>query len=142
MVWGVAMIIIKRLTATDSAVTVALYMVLMMGPISGIAAAFVWTWPTPEQWPWLVAIGIVGTVAQLSFTQAFRLADATAVLPFDFGKLIFSALLGYFLFAQVLDIWVWVGGALIFFGGFYITWQGRKVKGVVETVQPDPARPA
>ncbi len=142
MVWGVAMIIIKRLTATDSAVTVALYMVLMMGPISGIAAAFVWTWPTPEQWPWLVAIGIVGTIAQLSFTQAFRLADATAVLPFDFGKLIFSALLGYFLFAQVLDLWVWVGGALIFFGGFYIAWRERKVKGAVETTQPDPARPA
>lgn len=141
MIWGIAMIIIKRLTATDSAVTVALYMVLFMGPISGIAAAFVWTWPTPEQWPWLVAIGIVGTVAQLSFTQAFRMADATAVLPFDFAKLIFSAALGYVFFAQILDVWVWVGGVLIFFGGFYIAWRERKVKGVVET-QPDPSRAA
>ncbi len=141
LVWGVAMIIIKRLTATDSAITVSLYMVLFMGPISGVAAAFVWTWPTPEQWPWLVAIGIVGTGAQLTFTQAFRMAEATAVLPFDFGKLIFSAALGYVFFAQVLDFWVWVGGVLIFLGGFYIAWRERKVKGAVET-RPDPTRAA
>lgn len=139
MMWGIAMIIVKRLTATETAVTVALYMVVMMTPISGIAAAFVWTWPTPDHWPWLIAIGIVGTLSQISFTQAFRLADTTAVLPFDFGKLIFSAILGYVLFGQVLDQWVWLGGAMIFAGGFYIAYRERKVTGTA--TKPETARP-
>ncbi len=137
---GIAMVIIKKLTETDSAVTISIYMILFLTPISGIAASFVWTNPTWEQLAWMVAIGIIGTLSQLAFTQAFRLADATAVLPFDFSKLIWSALLGWIFFAQVLDIWVWVGAILIFSGGFYIAMRERKVTGK-EPVVREPARP-
>lgn len=140
MMWGIAMVIIKKLTETDSAVTISIYMILFLTPISGIAASFVWTNPTWEQLAWMVAIGIIGTLSQLAFTQAFRLADATAVLPFDFSKLIWSALLGWIFFAQVLDIWVWVGAILIFSGGFYIAMRERKVTGK-EPVVREPARP-
>ncbi|WP_125182742.1 DMT family transporter [Minwuia thermotolerans] len=140
MMWGVAMTIIKRLTDTDSAITVSLYMVLMLTPISGIAAAFVWTWPTAEQFIWLAAIGVIGTFSQMAFAQAFRLADATAVLPFDFSKLFWSALLGWFFFAQVLDLWVWIGSVMIFAGGFYIAYRERKITGKSPPVR-EPARP-
>lgn len=140
MMWGVAMTIIKRLTDTDSAITVSLYMVLMLTPISGIAAAFVWTWPTAEQFIWLAAIGVIGTFSQIAFAQAFRLADATAVLPFDFSKLFWSALLGWFFFAQVLDLWVWIGSVMIFAGGFYIAYRERKITGKSPPVR-EPARP-
>ncbi|ANK80583.1 MAG: hypothetical protein TEF_07060 [Rhizobiales bacterium NRL2] len=140
MMWGVAMTIIKRLTDTDSAITVSLYMVLMLTPISGIAAAFVWTWPTAEQFIWLAAIGVIGTFSQMAFAQAFRLADATAVLPFDFSKLFWSALLGWFFFAQVLDLWVWIGSVMIFAGGFYIAYRERKISGKSPPVR-EPARP-
>jgi drug/metabolite transporter (DMT)-like permease len=140
LMWGIAMVIIKKLTQTDSAVTISIYMILFLTPISGIAASFVWQWPTWEQLAWMVAIGIIGTLSQLAFTQAFRLADATAVLPFDFSKLIWSALLGWIFFAQVLDVWVWVGAILIFCGGFYIAIRERKVTGK-EPVVNEPARP-
>lgn len=140
MMWGIAMTIIKRLTNTDSALTVSLYMVLMLTPISGIAAAFVWEWPTAEQYIWLGAIGVIGTFSQMAFAQAFRLADVTAVLPFDFSKLIWSAILGWFFFAQVLDIWVWIGAVMIFCGGFYIAYRERKVSGREPQVR-EPARP-
>lgn len=140
LMWGIAMVIIKKLTQTDSAVTISIYMILFLTPISGIAASFVWQWPTWEQLAWMVAIGIIGTLSQLAFTQAFRLADATAVLPFDFSKLIWSALLGWIFFAQVLDVWVWVGAILIFCGGFYIAIRERKVTGQ-EPVVREPARP-
>lgn len=140
MMWGIAMTIIKRLTQTDSAVTVSLYMVLMLTPISGAAAFFVWQWPTTEQFGWLVAIGIIGTFSQMAFAQAFRLADVTAVLPFDFSKLIWSAILGWFLFAQVLDVWVWIGAVMIFCGGFYIAYRERKLTGEAPTVR-EPVRP-
>jgi len=139
MMWGVAMVIIKRLTQTDSALTVSLYMVLMMTPVSFVAALFVWQWPTWDQLAWLLAIGVTGTLAQLSFTQAFRLADATAVLPFDFTKIIWSALLGWYFFQQRMDLWVWIGAVMIFVGGFYIAWRERKVEG--EIVQPDLRKP-
>jgi len=42
--------------------------------------------------------------------QAFRLADTTAVLPFDFLKLVWAALLAFLVFGEVPTLWTWLGG--------------------------------
>ena len=61
------------------------------------------------------------TVGHLLFTGAMRTSDASAVMPYDFARLPFSALLGFWLFAQKVDIWTWIGAAVIFAAGAYIT---------------------
>lgn len=47
-------------------------------------------------------------------------ADATAVLPFEFARLPFAAVIGFVLFRELLDIWAWVGGAVIFSASLYM----------------------
>ena len=63
----------------------------------------------------------LGTVGQLAFTESFKAAELTTVLPLDFTKLIWASLIGYLIFAQMLDIWVLVGGAVIFAAATYIS---------------------
>lgn len=125
MMWGFCMILIKMLSRTESALTITFYMVAFMTPLSLVPALFVWKWPVGEQWLYLLAIGLIGTVAQMAFTQSFRMADTTAVLPFDFGKLVFSAVIGTFFFGDPQDIFIWIGGAMIFAGGLYIAYRER-----------------
>lgn len=125
MGWGICMILIKMLSRTESAMTITFYMVALMTPLSLIPALFVWQWPVGEQWLYLLAIGLIGTVAQMAFTQSFRLADTTAVLPFDFGKLVFSAIIGTVFFGDPQDVFIWIGGAMIFAGGLYIAYRER-----------------
>jgi len=125
MMWGFCMILIKMLSRTESALTITFYMVALMTPLSLVPALFVWQWPEGEQWLYLLAIGLIGTVAQMAFTQSFRMADTTAVLPFDFGKLVFSAVIGTFFFGDPQDIFIWIGGAMIFAGGLYIAYRER-----------------
>lgn len=120
--WATAMLIIKKLSRTDSSSAIAAYMVIYLTPLSGIAAFFHWTWPTPEQLAWLVLIGVFGTLAHLSFNQAVKEADASAIMPLDFTKLIWNALFGFALFGQVPGIWVWAGGFMIFLAA---TWLAR-----------------
>ncbi|MBT4491031.1 MAG: EamA/RhaT family transporter, partial [Rhodospirillaceae bacterium] len=43
-----------------------------------------------------------------------------AVMPFDFSRLPFAAIIGWIVFAELPDIWVWVGGAIIFGASLYI----------------------
>jgi drug/metabolite transporter (DMT)-like permease len=126
-VWGFTLIIIKVLSRTDSAVTITAYMVLLMSPLSLVPALFYWTWPDPEGWFWLVVCGISGTAAQLLMAQSFRVADATVVLPFDFTKIVWGALIGYLVFGEVVDVWTWIGAAVIFAGVTYITYRERKL---------------
>jgi len=120
-IWAVCMIMIKSLARTDSSLTITCYMVLLMTPLALIPASLVWTWPQGIEWLWLIACGVLGTLAQWIMTQAFRVADATVVLPFDFTRLVFSALLGWILFEEFPDIWVWTGGLIILTGVLWMT---------------------
>ena len=117
--WAGALIVIKMLTRTESAVTISMYAALLLVPMTLAAALLVWEWPTPDQLKWLVTIGICGSFAQLCLAQAFRDADATLVLPMDFTKLIWASLIGFFFFAEVPDLWTLAGAAIIFAGVFY-----------------------
>ena len=126
-IWGFTLITIKVLSRTDSAVTITAYMVILMSPLSLLPALYYWTWPEPAMWVWLVVCGVSGTVAQLLMAQSFRVAEATVVLPFDFTKIVWGALIGYLAFGEVVDIWTWVGAAVIFSGITYITYRERKL---------------
>ncbi len=119
--WSICMIIIKVLTRTESSVTQSVYTALVLAPITGLVAIAEWQWPSLLQLFWLAVMAGLGTVGQLAFTESFKAAELTTVLPLDFTKLIWASLIGYLIFAQMLDIWVLVGGTVIFAAATYIS---------------------
>jgi drug/metabolite transporter (DMT)-like permease len=125
MGWACVILMVKRLTHTDSSLTITVWMVVLMSPIALVPALFVWEWPSPSDLGLLALVGVTGTLGQLAVTQAFRLADTTTVLPFDFTKLLWASLLGFLVFGEVPTVWTWLGGALIFGGGLYIAYAER-----------------
>ena len=98
---------------TESANAIVTYMVLLMTPMSLAPALFVWQMPPVWTWAFLVGMGLAGTLGHLCYVRAFRMADASAVLPYDYGRMIFAAFIGYFAFAEIPDRWTWIGSALI-----------------------------
>src|SRR3546814_15247550 len=87
----------------SSDLTITAYASIFLSPICLVAAIPHWTWPGVEQLAWLAGIGIVGTVAQTVMNQSFKLADASAVLPIDFSKLLWASALGFAMFGAVPD---------------------------------------
>ena len=116
-----SVLMIKTLSRTETSPAIVFYMGLLMTPLAFLPALTVWQWPSLSGWLLMVLLGGFGTVGHLLFTGAMRTSDASAVMPFDFARLPFSALLGYWLFAQKVDIWTWIGAAVIFAAGAYIT---------------------
>ena len=125
--WSVALMVIKYLSTYDSSATMTLYMTAIMSPISIFAAIPVWTTPHLEQLWLMFLMALLGTGAQISLATAFKLADASAVLPVQFLRLIWSALLGWGLFGDVPHITVWLGGGLIFYSGVRLALIERKL---------------
>lgn len=125
MLWAGAMITIKQLTGSESPLTVTTWGTFYVGVFCLIPALFVWQWPTAEQWAWLILIGMLGSIIQWSLAKAFSLADTTLVLPFDFLKLVWASIFGYFLFAEIPSLSAWVGGAIISASAFYIAYRER-----------------
>jgi drug/metabolite transporter (DMT)-like permease len=126
--WAAALITIKVLSRTESSITIATYMVLMMTPLSLIPALFYWQTPTLEQLAWLLGIGVLGTLGQLLMTQSLKEGDTTVVMPIDFFKLIWASALGFLLFAEVPDRFTWIGGMMIFASTAYIAYRESKLR--------------
>ena len=123
--WAVAMIIIKILSRTESSLTIVAYMGIFLGLFS-IAPAF-WVWQPfgLQTLGWMILIGLFGSIAQIAISQSFKETDPTAVMPFDFLKLIWTAMIGAWFFAEIPDMYTWVGAAVIFLAGFFIALRER-----------------
>jgi len=117
---AVGVVVIKLLSRTEKPAAIVFYMVLFLTPASLVPALFVWQTPTPTEFFWLAGIGAVGTLGHLSMTRAYSIADATAVLPFDFLRLPVVAVIGYVAFGEVLDIWTGIGATIIIASSVYI----------------------
>ncbi|MDG1430380.1 MAG: DMT family transporter [Paracoccaceae bacterium] len=126
--WAVAMVLIKIMSRTESSLTIVAYMSIFLGVFSVIPALWVWQPFGMNTLGWLVMIGLFGTIAQMSLSQALKETDPTALMPFDFLKLIWTALIGAWFFAEVPDIFTWIGAAVIFSSGLFIAVRERMVK--------------
>ena len=121
-------IMVKMLSRTEPTERIVLYMVLYTVPFSLIAALFVWETPGWEDVPWLIGTAVCGNVGQFLMTRAYKVADATAVFPYDFARLPFTALIAYLLFAQEPLIWTWIGAAIIFGSSAYVTHREARLR--------------
>jgi drug/metabolite transporter (DMT)-like permease len=128
--WAVAMILIKILSRTESSLTIVAYMGIFLGGFSIIPALWVWQPFGLNTLGWLMLIGLFGTLAQMSLSQSLKETDPTALMPFDFLKLIWTALIGAWFFAEIPDIYTFVGAALIFASGFFIALRERRSKDI------------
>ncbi len=115
-----ATLTVKSLSRTERASTIVIYMTLILTPLSFVPALFVWQWPNWETLIYLIGLGGSGALAHLLLTIAYTKADASAVVPFDYTRLPFVAVIAYVLFGEVPDLWTWVGAAVIAASAIYI----------------------
>jgi drug/metabolite transporter (DMT)-like permease len=114
-------VVMKSLARTERPDTIVVWQMMVFTPCALIPALFVWQTPDPLQFVLLASTGLFGTFTQRCLTRAYAAADATVVVPFDFTRLIFSAILGLILFQEFPDIWVWIGGVIILCGVLWMT---------------------
>lgn len=112
-------ICVKKLLTTDTPKQSVIYFNVLMLPLSLVPAMFVWITPGALDLLRMVGIGLCGTLAVYSYARAFALAQASAVMPFDFLRLPMAALAAFALFGEIGDPWTWAG-SLIIFGSSYV----------------------
>jgi len=134
------LIFVKKLSATDSSLTIIFYHLLYMTPVFFILSLFYWESVSFNQLIIFVFMGASGLLSHWCLAQAFKLSDTTFVMPLQFTKLIWASLIGLFIFTEQPDIWTWVGGVIIFISVVYITYrEAFKKKGTQKPIQVDRA---
>jgi drug/metabolite transporter (DMT)-like permease len=114
--YAVAYVMTKKLSATESPLSILFYMTAIQLPLGLAAALFDWRWPSAWAWPWVAVVAVTALLAHYCITRAFRLADATVVVPLDFLRLPLIAVLGWLLYAEPVNGWVLLGALIVFAG--------------------------
>ena len=68
---------------------------------------------TPMQWLILLGAGLAAAGGQFTITAAYKFAPAKEISVYDYSQVIFSALMGFLLFAQMPDLLSWLGYVII-----------------------------
>ena len=134
------LIFVKKLSATDSSLTIIFYHLLYMTPAFFILSLFYWQSISLDQLIIFSLMGSSGLLSHWCLAQAFKMSDTTFVMPLQFTKLIWASLIGLFIFAEQPDIWTWIGGVIIFISVVYITYrEAFRKKGTSKPIQVDRA---
>jgi len=114
-------ILSRKLAGHDRPETSNTYMVLVGFALASLALPFVWRWPA-GWWDALLlaALGVFGGLGHYCLVRAFELAPAPFVSPFNYAQILGAALLGFLVFGQVPDLWLWSGAAVIAGSGVFI----------------------
>lgn len=121
--------IVKFTTRTDHPDAIVFYQMVYVTPLICVPALYVWTWPNLEQVLLMFGVGFFATLNQRFLSRAYAAADAIAVLPFEFARLPFAAVIGFLAFRELPDIWAWLGGAVIFSASLYMVRQETRARG-------------
>ena len=80
-----------------------------------------WRTPTPEEVFWLAMTAVFATAGHYTLTRAFKAAPITVTQPISFLQLVWASLVGVTMFAEPLDPFVILGGAVIVAAATYIS---------------------
>jgi drug/metabolite transporter (DMT)-like permease len=107
----------KKLMRTDTTLCVLFWMTLSQGLMGfALAAPGGVTMFSLHLTPWVVMVGISGLSMHYCLTSALRHAPASIVAPMEFVRLPVIAVLGMLIYGEPLEIFVFVGGAIILAG--------------------------
>lgn len=106
-------VVSKSLTSTERSTTILAYTAIVIAAATLGPALVVWENPATEDWIWIAAIGAFGFGGQYCMLQAYKLADLGAVEPLGFTRVLWAALFGFVLFAEVPSVGTWIGGTLV-----------------------------
>jgi drug/metabolite transporter (DMT)-like permease len=142
--WAISNILVKKLTKSEAPRVIAFYLTLFMVPLSLPFAISVWAIPSYRELVLLILMAFAANLAQISLAHAYKRADISEVLPFDFARLIFVSAFAYVLFDQLIDVWTVVGAVVIFSSAVFIVRRQsikRKELAAAAKATPDESAP-
>jgi drug/metabolite transporter (DMT)-like permease len=131
----------KDLTRTERTVTMMIWIALTTLAISIPWSLAVWTWPTWTTLWLMVGIAALGMAGQYASITAYRFADASALAPVYYTRIVISGIIGAVMFGEVFDIPTLVGSAAITASALYIAiHEGRAARRIAVSETGDAHR--
>jgi len=120
LLFALSLVLIRRLSGTEPPPRILFYYHAFGTLIFLWPALRLWVMPSALQWLLLLLIGVLTTIGMVCFVRGFAAGEASIVGPMEYTRLIYAALIGYFVFAELPDAWTWVGAGIIVGSTLYV----------------------
>jgi len=115
--FAIVMIATKTLTATETTFGIIFWMAVIQLPLSLVGSDLgVFLHLNSGHILPALGVGIAGTTSHYCLSNAFRSGDATLVVPLDFMRIPLIAVVGWALYNESLDVFVFLGALIIVTG--------------------------
>lgn len=116
---SVAKVSIRRMADTEPPRRIVFWFGVFSTLISAVPLLWARPLPSTEHLPWLLAIGLTATIAQIAMTTAYQVANPGKVGIYNYTAVIWAAALGWFLWAEALELPFWIGTLMITGAGIW-----------------------
>ena len=113
---SIAYVIVRKLSQTEDSSVIIFYFPLVALPISSVLIWNDFVWPSLFLTMILILIGIFTQIGQYGLTKAMQTQAAGKASAYSYVQIVFSALLGVWIFNEIPSIWTYIGGGLIVTG--------------------------
>ena len=118
--YALSAITVRLLSRTDSSESMVFWLMLGVSLAATAAALPGWRPVNPEHYWLLAGLAVTGFIGQLTITEAFKLAPAATVTPFEYSALAWGLGLDLLIWQTVPGLRVFIGAAIIVASGIYL----------------------
>ncbi len=124
---ALAQVFVRKLVHTEATAAIVFYFSVTATVISLTTLPFGWNMPDLKGFVLLISAGLLGGVAQIFLTEAYRHAEAGVVAPFEYVSMLLALAFGYLVFEEIPTRHMLVGAALVVTAGIFIIWRERRL---------------
>ena len=123
LIWSVVIILTKKVSKDDSAITILSHQYLYMSLFSLPLVIYFWDQPNLKTIIFILCAAMSGTILHIALNHAYKLVDVSMTQPYSFLGLVVSSVIGYFVFSDKPDLYTWLGALVIFCGVILISYR-------------------
>jgi drug/metabolite transporter (DMT)-like permease len=118
---------IQDLNKTESPWSIVFWFSALSAPVAALAMPFVIGAHDGETWAIIMAMALVGVLAQMLLTTSLRFGSAAVILLMDYTALLWASFYGVYVFDRAAPTSLWLGAPLIIGAGLLIAWRERQL---------------
>jgi drug/metabolite transporter (DMT)-like permease len=126
LAYAFVVVLVRLMSATETTASMVFWFLLMVAIGAGALAAPSWVPILAADWKWIMAVGLTGWAGQHLITEAFRLAPASAVAPYEYLALVWGIAIDWFVWQTLPGIRTLVGAGIVIAAGLYLLHRQRR----------------
>jgi len=129
MFWAFNNMSIKVLGRTERSRAQLFYVTLFSCLLSFPLSLYQWEPVSYQAMKYIIIMALLYLVHLIAIFKAFKFADFSVVMPFDYSRLIFTGIVSYFVLNEIPDMFKIIGYCSIIIGGLIlIEYEARKYR--------------